>query len=66
MSGEPIGLYIAKSGWAIVAFGKRLVGFPPDRYRSKGYEPPYEKLPSEGEYNHTTSQEPNARPRPKR
>ena len=62
MSGEPIGLYIAKNGWAIVDLGKRLVALPPDRYRSKGYQPPYEKLPSEDDYNRARNSPGDRRP----
>lgn len=43
------GLY-RDPGWAYVSDGNFIFDMPESRYRDRGYEPPYDQLPSKKEY----------------
>jgi hypothetical protein len=43
------GLYCGP-GWAYVSDGNFIFDMPESRYRDRGYEPPYDQLPSKNEY----------------
>jgi hypothetical protein len=43
------GLYRA-AAWAYVSDGTFIFDMPESRYRDRGYEPPYEQLPSKKKY----------------
>jgi hypothetical protein len=46
----PKGLYRDEDGWVMVDYGNHQAMIPRDQYEAKGYEPPYEKLPTEEQY----------------
>jgi hypothetical protein len=49
MAKTPRGLYRTPN-WAFVSDGKLIFDMPESRYRDRGYEPPYDQLPSKKEY----------------
>ena len=50
MAKVPHGIY-RTPGWAYVTDGTMGFDVPEGNYRSRGYKPPYERLPSKNDYD---------------
>ena len=44
------GIFRTDDDWVQVDYGKHTAPVPRDRYEQNGYEPPFEKLPTEDAY----------------
>jgi len=51
-------------GWAYVSDGNFIFDMPESRYRDRGYEPPYDQLPSKKEYEALKGKTPAQRSQP--
>jgi hypothetical protein len=47
----PRALYRDSDGWVTVHYGLHLIPIPRDTYIAKGYQPPYDKVPTQEQYN---------------
>jgi len=45
------GLYRDPHGWVMVDYGNHRGPIPKSQYEANGYQPPYEQLPTEVQYN---------------
>jgi len=45
------GLYRDPHGWVMVDYGNHRGPIPKSQYKANGYQPPYEQLPTEVQYN---------------
>jgi hypothetical protein len=46
----PKGLYYDADGWVMVDYGSHQAAIAREQYELSGYQPPYDKLPSEEQY----------------